>query len=195
MNSPTLTCDEVEALLPLVADDQLDAVSDPALFSHLADCPHCAEMLAEHDLITFALEPTPAKKTARPTLRWRRWLPVAAAACLAIGLATASSFSSAPHAPSAPPLAQAKTRLAPASPLVPASPLAPASQLAPAPAKISTPIHVDVEVVAVPGSTLSHPRYLVRRGEQVLLVDPTAVPTDAVQASYSVPKQQQVRRY
>jgi hypothetical protein len=47
---------------------------------------------------------------------------------------------------------------------------------------------IDVEVVAVPGSTARHPHYLVRRGDQVMLVDPAehedqAPPADAKAAS------------
>lgn len=56
--SRALTCEEVEALLPLVADGALDADADPALFMHLARCCDCQDALMRHDLVTVALEVT-----------------------------------------------------------------------------------------------------------------------------------------
>ena len=56
--SRALTCEEVEALLPLVADGALDADADPALFMHLARCCECQDALLRHDLVTVALEVT-----------------------------------------------------------------------------------------------------------------------------------------
>jgi anti-sigma factor RsiW len=56
--SRDLSCDEVTALLPLVADGALDAEGDPALFAHLARCCECQEALMRHDLVTVALERT-----------------------------------------------------------------------------------------------------------------------------------------
>jgi hypothetical protein len=56
--SRALTCEEVEALLPLVADGALDADVDPALFMHLARCCDCQDALMRHDLVTVALEVT-----------------------------------------------------------------------------------------------------------------------------------------
>lgn len=52
------TCDEVADLLPLVADGALDADADPALFTHLARCCECQEVLLRHDLVSVALEST-----------------------------------------------------------------------------------------------------------------------------------------
>jgi hypothetical protein len=87
----TVTCDDVEALLPLVADQVLNEQSDPAVFAHLARCSTCQESLAAHDLITIALEQSrPASSAAekRTTLTARHiqfrlpW-PVAMAASLA----------------------------------------------------------------------------------------------------------------
>ena len=72
---PELTCDEAEALLPLVADAQLDPDSDPTLFEHLARCDDCQRSLARHDLVTLALS-----DSARPVLRRPR-RPVARSAC------------------------------------------------------------------------------------------------------------------
>jgi hypothetical protein len=51
-----LPCEEVAALLPLVADGAINAESDPALFAHLARCCDCQEALASHDAVTIALE-------------------------------------------------------------------------------------------------------------------------------------------
>ena len=57
----TITCHDVEELLPLVADHVLDSDDDPALFDHLARCPDCQRSLGLHDLTTLALasEQTP----------------------------------------------------------------------------------------------------------------------------------------
>jgi Putative zinc-finger len=85
-----LTCDDVEALLPLIADQVLNEQSDPAVFAHLARCPACQESLAAHDLITVALEQSrPTSSLKRPALNFPRhrqhrlpW-PVAMAASLA----------------------------------------------------------------------------------------------------------------
>ncbi|HEX3132588.1 MAG TPA: hypothetical protein VHX44_03275 [Planctomycetota bacterium] len=56
--SAELTCEEAEALLPLVADGALDADADPALFAHLARCCDCQDALMRHDVVTVALEAT-----------------------------------------------------------------------------------------------------------------------------------------
>ncbi len=64
------SCDDVESLLPLVADGALDAASDPALFAHLARCCACQEALVQHDLVTIALEETrPAATVLTPARR------------------------------------------------------------------------------------------------------------------------------
>lgn len=64
------TCEDVESLLPLVADGALDAAADPALFAHLARCCTCQEALAHHDLVTIALEATrPAALPSAPARR------------------------------------------------------------------------------------------------------------------------------
>jgi hypothetical protein len=86
MTSGELSCEESEALLPLVADGALDCDSDPALFAHLARCLTCQESLACHDLVALSLTPD----ALRPGLRLtRRRLPVAwalgSAAVLAVG--------------------------------------------------------------------------------------------------------------
>ena len=63
-----LPCDEVAALLPLVADESINSETDPALFAHLARCCDCQEALASHDAVTIALEHTrpSTSVTARP---------------------------------------------------------------------------------------------------------------------------------
>lgn len=59
-----MTCEEAEALLPLVADGSLDADADPVLFAHLARCCDCQEALMRHDVVSIALETTrPASAT------------------------------------------------------------------------------------------------------------------------------------
>ncbi len=190
MNPAEPTCDEIEALLPLVADGALDEQADPALFAHLSACERCQESLAAHDLVTIALEQprAPLPKVLRPT--WRRSLPLAAAAMLAIGVtgwvATRPAAEAAPAATVV--AAAAPAAAAPiAKPKV--APEAPAPVVAAAP---TAPFHIDVEVVAMPGSTTAHPHYLVRKGDQVLLVDPVEAtqeaPADAKPASYAPPR-------
>ncbi len=64
-----LTCEEVTALLPLVADGALDADGDPGLFAHLGRCCECQDVLMRHDLVTVALErtrPASSVSTASP---------------------------------------------------------------------------------------------------------------------------------
>ncbi len=93
-NRSEATCDEVEALLPLVADGSLDETSDPALFAHLARCCACQDSLARHDLVELALEkgfaaevPTAGKS------RLIRFTPAFASACAAsLALAMAGGW-------------------------------------------------------------------------------------------------------
>jgi hypothetical protein len=91
MTHPACSCDEAEALLPLVADGTLDAASDPALFAHLADCERCQTSLARHDLVQLALSaapPRPRRQVLRLALPWA----IASAACLvaAVGISIAA---------------------------------------------------------------------------------------------------------
>ncbi|NRA38360.1 MAG: hypothetical protein HRU15_09490 [Planctomycetes bacterium] len=51
----SLSCADVEELLPLVAEALMDFESDPAVFNHLADCEHCSKSLALQDMITMSL--------------------------------------------------------------------------------------------------------------------------------------------
>ena len=71
---PDLTCADVEALLPLIADGVLAPEDDPALFEHLARCPDCQASLAGHDLIELALShgtpPASAKIIRFQRLHW-----------------------------------------------------------------------------------------------------------------------------
>ncbi|MEK7413116.1 MAG: zf-HC2 domain-containing protein [Planctomycetota bacterium] len=86
MASVTMSCAEVEPLLPLVADGSVDPDADPGLFAHLASCPSCQQRMAEHDLVTIALERGARTTTTAPqrTNILRLWLPIAAAASLVI---------------------------------------------------------------------------------------------------------------
>ena len=49
-------CEDMRDLLPLIADGVLTAEDDPAAFAHLAQCDQCAQDLAQHDMITLALQ-------------------------------------------------------------------------------------------------------------------------------------------
>lgn len=172
MTRPFLSCDEVEELLPLVADGTLDEGGDPTLFMHLADCERCQHSLVTHDLIAVSLPRAarlPDLRSIRPW--WFRALPVAAAASLLVGgswLAVASRETA--------PVAGPVSTPAKAAPVVAAT--APKT-IAPKPSAHSGSIEVEVEVVVLPGSTTAHPHYLVRRGEQVLLVTPQVAPAEA----------------
>lgn len=79
------SCDEVEDLLPLVAEGAIEAADDPALFDHLAVCADCQTSLAEHDLVSLALGAEPPAPAPTPIAFVR--LPLAAAALwfLALG--------------------------------------------------------------------------------------------------------------
>jgi len=83
-----LSCEEIESLLPLVADGALDADSDPALFAHLARCVTCQESLACHDLVALSLTRTPMRA---PSRLLRRTIPLpwaigSAAALMVVGV-------------------------------------------------------------------------------------------------------------
>ena len=173
----SMTCDEVEALLPLVADGAIDQAHDPVLFAHLATCERCQESLASHDLVGIALAQRSAvsrtPRILRPT--WQRWVPAAAAALVAIGMAGVVA-----------------TRPGAATSAVAAATAKPSRPIAAPTANPITaaPPQIEIEVVAVPGSSPDHPHYLVRKGQQVLLVAPASTateqqaPPDAKQASY-----------
>ena len=92
-----MTCEEVDVLLPLVAEGAIDAESDPVLFAHLALCQTCQDNLVAHDLVTVGIERStvqPGPQVIRPAAAsWhhrRLPLPVALAASLmaAVGLWT-----------------------------------------------------------------------------------------------------------
>lgn len=145
-----LSCAEAEPLLPLVADGALGPDDDPALFEHLAGCPHCQRAVATHDLIALVV----AQGAGAMPRRRRRWLPLAAAALLAIaaGLLSWGLWSDA--RPRAPAQAAVGDGLA----------AAPPAQTAPA-------AELPLTVIAVPqadGRTL----YLLQREGRWTLVDP-----------------------
>jgi len=90
-----MTCEDCEALLPLVADGVLDAEGEPVLFTHLADCPRCQESLAAHDLVSLALgeaPPVPRRDAIAFPLA-RLWMGLAAALLVAVALAAVWSGS------------------------------------------------------------------------------------------------------
>lgn len=161
-----MSCADVEPLLPLVADEALRPADDPHLFAHLAACPHCQEALRRHDLITVALERTAAPAVTptphrRPISWWWGAAPLAAAAAMAVVIALPTS------APAPAPL----TTVAQAAPV--AAPVV----AAPVPDSLATPASlpvIDRDVAAVPGPVPGKRLILVRRGDQVLLVDPHA---------------------
>ncbi len=84
-----MSCEDVEACLPLVADGSLTANDDPDLFAHLASCPRCQDSLALHDLVGLSLDTGAAARHRARVISFRvpgRVLVAAAAlALLAIG--------------------------------------------------------------------------------------------------------------
>jgi hypothetical protein len=53
--SHRISCADVEALLPAIADEQLDADQAPDVYAHLATCTDCQESLALYDLCSLGL--------------------------------------------------------------------------------------------------------------------------------------------
>lgn len=82
-----LSCEEVEALLPLVVDGAIDVAGDQPLFDHLARCERCQASLATYDLAELVLD-TGVRPPARVVVRRMPW-PVAAAAALLIAASAA----------------------------------------------------------------------------------------------------------
>lgn len=166
-----MSCAEAEPLLPLVADGALDPDSDPSLFAHLAACPACQRVVAQHDLIGLAIRqagPVPERRPARII----RLLPFAAAACVAVaaGLWLAADRAPAP-APAIPVAVQ-----------TPVAPVQPTAQVAIAAEKPA----MAPEVIALrreDGTAV----YLVRQGENWTAVDPAAMdgPTQPSRSSGS----------
>ncbi len=174
-----LSCDEVEALLPLIADGGAAGApeqnNDPALFAHLATCDRCQASLAAYDLIDVALVQSVTVKPAsvrvlRP--RWARPAPLAAALAATLMLSGGWLTLGTTTRPS-PPTVAARSMPIPGPVTVAAA----------------SPPTIDIEIVTMPGSTAAHPHYLIRRGEQVMLVSPPSIqaeaPSSARQASYS----------
>jgi hypothetical protein len=98
--STDITCEEADALLPLVADGALDAEQDPPLFAHLARCSACQEALARHDLVALALARDGVGAASERNIRIRLPLPwaIASAACLGMGVTAAWSYARAERA-------------------------------------------------------------------------------------------------
>jgi len=85
MESPAITCADVDALLPLVVDGAIDVVSDPGVFDHLARCNDCQEALARHDLVALAIGSGAALPSDEPApLRVRLSAPLAWASAAAL---------------------------------------------------------------------------------------------------------------
>lgn len=155
--TPPMTCAEAEPLLPLVADGAVDPSSDPDLFAHLASCPMCQRAVAEHDLITLALERGAVRSPRRARILTLPRLAAAAVLAGAIGVTAWTML--APHhgheAASAPVASQAPAILP--VPVVTAS-------VAVIPADPPTVLRIQ----RTDGSTL----FLVKRGEAWVPVDP-----------------------
>jgi hypothetical protein len=157
----SMTCAEAEPLLPLVADGALEPNSDPSLFAHLAACPACQRLVAQHDLIDLAIRQAGPVEVQRASIIY--FWPYAAAACLAIAagvwLHTANQSAPSPAAPLAIAPIQAPPSQAPAA----------ATIITSDPAAAPTP---DVIALRRPdGSAV----YLIHQGDAWVAVDPAAM--------------------
>ena len=103
-----LACEDVEPLLPMVADGAIDCGSDPAVFAHLARCNECQDVLARHDLITIALAQGGGPQTAAPVRGWHYRLPWPAAAAAVVAVAVLTGWALERPARAQPALAAAK---------------------------------------------------------------------------------------
>lgn len=176
MSQPeSMTCAEAEPLLPLVADGALEPDSDPALFAHLAACPACQRLVAQHDLIDLAIRRAGPVEVPRASII--RFWPYAAAACLALaaGLWLMAGAGHAP-APHSIPLAAVPAPAAAAAPAVVAAPVA-------------APTAPEVIALRRPDGTAV---YLIRQGDAWISVDPAAM-DGPTQPSHSGGSDVQVR--
>lgn len=100
-----MDCDRYTELISAALDGELTAEERRALDSHLSVCPECARLfrtLSDHakamreldcevpaDLKERIMANLPAQQGVKHgrILRWKRWIPVAAAACLALVVA------------------------------------------------------------------------------------------------------------
>ncbi len=155
-----LTCEEVEGLLPLVADDAVDPDGDPALFAHLAHCTRCQDSLARHDLVSLALARRPQAATAKPPLRLPVRLLAAAGIILALGV-----------------LGVAIARQAAGNPTesLAAQPKSPSGTVAPVPPVLevaAVPVVDPPRVYRVRGGDPARPLYLIVDDQGSTVVDP-----------------------
>lgn len=162
-----MTCPEAEPLLPLVADGAVDPSTDPDLFAHLAACPSCQRIVADHDLIALALRRS--APPAPPRARIITFPRLAAAALVLIAIGVAAIALAAPAtAPAAHGLAVHPAEHAPAPAPVAVAPAAPAR--APVAAAIPEAAAPTVlRLARTDGSTV----FLIRRGDAWVAIDPT----------------------
>ncbi len=181
--SASLLCDEVEALLPLIADGVIDDSSDPDVFAHLAICERCQRSLALHDLVQVSLVPAASALRVAPRVAprpfWRHLVPAAALLAVAIG-SWSAWIGNASAAPA--PLVAAT----PTVPVIQAADPAPSPTVTGRPPAVAAAPVIDVEVVALPNIP-GRPQFLVRRGNQVMMVDlnlPMEAPGEAQPATF-----------
>ncbi|MBA2479194.1 MAG: zf-HC2 domain-containing protein [Planctomycetes bacterium] len=149
-----LPCEEIEAMLPLIADGAVSQQSDPTVFAHLARCMDCQDSLARHDLVTLALARGLPGDLPRPLpreIRYRIPLPwaTAIAASLAVALGATWLFGI---------QAQRERDLL--------------ARIAAMPGQGPGAQRPDTEIISIPGSDPRHPRYVILQGDRTLLVDP-----------------------
>ncbi len=158
----TRPCDEVEALLPLIADGSLDERQDPALFVHLSTCERCQDSLVQHDLtalaVAGAIASAPTAKPARAPIAFP-WRNRAAAALLLLAVGGWLLTRSAPQV----------------MPIVAATPTQPVAAAVATPAIPTAPEYFTVqgqptvEVTSMPGQRPGTRVHLIRRGDQVVV--------------------------
>lgn len=162
--STRISCTDVEALLPALADDQVRLDDAPDIYDHLAGCPACQESLALHDLCSLALagDKVPAHSPPRIVhYHLPRGLAIAATLLIALLLGLVAWRHSGATTAEQTRLAEAQT--------------------------------IEILDILPPGPEQPHPLYLIRRGGangETMLVDPSMLDQSIIDADRMlVPKQ------
>ncbi|MBA3710563.1 MAG: zf-HC2 domain-containing protein [Planctomycetes bacterium] len=151
-----LPCEEIEAMMPLIADGVISEHTDPTVFAHLARCMECQESLARHDVVSLALERgLPIEAASAQARAWRYRLPLPLAAAVAAGLLVA--------------IGSAWVALVDTGHQHELM-----SRVAAMPGHGVEPARPDTEIISIPGPDPQHPRYVILQGDRTTLVDPSA---------------------
>jgi hypothetical protein len=84
----SISCADVEPLLPLIADGSLQPNEEVAVFEHLYSCDCCQDALARHDAVSFALGGSAEQASTSLRIVHRQlsvpWMIASAAAAAAV---------------------------------------------------------------------------------------------------------------